>query len=155
MSRRPGIRRGGFSLIEMLIVVVTLGILAGIAVPNFQRAILKAEAADILGDLNTVRVAYHQYLADGGGALRNAAWGQPPAALVPHLPDNFSFSTDVADYRWIRVRERSSPWGVEMGELRVRPNQRFRTLLLDRLEGMANQEMTLRRRNNISLYILP
>ncbi len=155
MSRYQRTSRRGFSLIELLIVMVTLGILAGIAIPNFQRAILKAQAADILGDLNAVRIAYHQYLADGGVAVGNSGFGQPPTELVPYLPDNFSFSTDVADYRWKQVKAWKSPWGVEMGDLRVRPTVRFPTLLLDALEGMANQETSLRRKNRISFYILP
>lgn len=144
----------GFTLIEVLIVVVVLGVLAAIAIPNFNKMIYRAKAADMLSDAHTVQLAYSQYLADGGRRPRNSAWGTVPADLAPYLPDGFSFRTDDADYRWVRLRARASPWGVEAGDFRIRPKARWRKLMLDYLEGMANQATSLRKANHIRLYMV-
>ncbi len=148
-------RRRGFTLIELLIVMAMLGILAGIAVPSLARAIYKAHAADILGDRDVVRVAYHNYLADGGTRVRWSPWGTVPPELEPYLPGGFSFETEVADYRVARVRARASPWGVEMIQFRARPKRDMRRPLLRELEAMAHDEFTVVTRNNIRYYILP
>lgn len=155
MRPRPRCAHRGFTIIELLIVVVVLGVLAAIAIPNFQKVIYKARASDILSDVHIIQVAYSQYLADGNTRPRNSRWGQVSRDLAPYLPDGFSFATDDADYRWLRVRGRASPWGVECGEVRVRPKRRWRQLLLDNLEAMSNKSTTLRKRNHIRFYMVP
>ena len=136
MTSHPSSMRKGVTIIELLIVMVLVGILAGIAIPNFQNAVWRARAAEVVTDVHTVTLAYHQFLADGGGVVGTAAWGQVPAALEPYLADGFSFSTEVADYRWVRVKASSSPWDVEMGMLRVRPLEEFKTLMMPKLAAM-------------------
>jgi prepilin-type N-terminal cleavage/methylation domain-containing protein len=98
-----GIRsRGGFTLIELLIVTAVIGILAGIAIPKFQSAIRKANAAAILSDYNVIRVAAAQFAADGGSYPGSASWRSVPSELVPYLPDGFDFDFEdrMAEYRW-------------------------------------------------------
>ncbi len=51
----------GFTLLELLIVVIIIGILAGLAVPNFFRAVERArwaEAKQILGPLRGSQMRY-------------------------------------------------------------------------------------------------
>jgi hypothetical protein len=105
--------------------------------------------------VHAVQVAYSQYIADGGTRPRNSAWGSVAADLAPYLPDGFTFATDIADYRWVRVAANASPWGVEMGELRVRPVADLRKVLVDRLAGMANQAMIVRQNNQVRFYMVP
>ncbi len=145
----------GFTLVELLTVVVLIGILAAIVLPHFRSAVHKAQATDILGDVRAIQIAYSHYIVDGGERTRNAGWGRVPGDLRPYLPDGFTFRTDLADYRWVRLRPRASPWGVESAELRVRPQRRFRPVLVDVLADMANQTMIVKKRNHVRFYMVP
>ena len=155
MKHLLGRDRRGFTLVEVFIVIAMLGILAGIVVPNLANAVFKAHAADVLGDLNVVRVAYHQFLADGGTTTTSSAFGAVPADLAPYLPGGFTFSTEVADYRWVRVASAASPWGVEMGQFEVKPKPNAQQELMKNLAEMAFDEFTIVGVTTVRYYILP
>jgi general secretion pathway protein G len=54
----------GFTLIELLIVMTILGILASIAVPSYQRSVIKAREAVLMEDLYQMRRAIDAFFAD-------------------------------------------------------------------------------------------
>lgn len=56
----------GFTLIELLIVMTVIGILASIAVPSYQRNLIKARETVLLEDLYQMRRAIDTYYADRG-----------------------------------------------------------------------------------------
>jgi type IV pilus assembly protein PilA len=59
-------RRGGFTLIELMIVVAIIGILAAIAIPNFLRFQLKARSSEGKTNLAAIRTAEESYFAEYG-----------------------------------------------------------------------------------------
>jgi prepilin-type N-terminal cleavage/methylation domain-containing protein len=59
-------RRGGFTLVEIMIVVAIIALLAAIAVPGFLRARKRSQASKILNDLRMIDSAVDQYAIETG-----------------------------------------------------------------------------------------
>jgi prepilin-type N-terminal cleavage/methylation domain-containing protein len=69
-------RQGGFTLIELVIVVAILCILAAIFVANLKRSIVKDHISDVAAEARQVHQAFQQYHRDHG-MYPNAS--DPPA----------------------------------------------------------------------------
>jgi prepilin-type N-terminal cleavage/methylation domain-containing protein len=61
MIQKLQTRRGGFTLVEIMIVVAIIALLAAIAVPNFLRARKRSQATRVLEDLRMLDSATDQY----------------------------------------------------------------------------------------------
>ncbi len=57
---------GGFSLIELLIVVAIIAIIVAIAVPNFMSARRSAQSSSMIGDLRVIHTAETAYYTGPG-----------------------------------------------------------------------------------------
>ncbi|MGZ5127074.1 MAG: type II secretion system protein [Burkholderiales bacterium] len=64
MSRRH--RAGGFTLVEIMIVVAIIALLAAIAVPGFLRARKRSQAVRVRNDLRMIDSATDQYAIETG-----------------------------------------------------------------------------------------
>jgi prepilin-type N-terminal cleavage/methylation domain-containing protein len=54
-------KRGGFTLVEIMIVVAIIALLAAIAVPGFLRARKRSQASRVINDLRLIDSAVDQY----------------------------------------------------------------------------------------------
>jgi len=61
---RSGNRSRGFTLIEILIVVSIIGILVSIAVPIYQKSILRTKESVLRNNLFTIRTVLDEYTFD-------------------------------------------------------------------------------------------
>ena len=86
-------RLSGITLIEILLVIASIGILTAIAVPSYQNYYYQAQVAEAIGDIKSLEVAIAQFQADNVDALPNSLsdvgagnkldpWGHPYQYLV-------------------------------------------------------------------------
>lgn len=71
-------KHGGFTLVEIMIVVAIIALLAAIAVPGFLRARKRSQASRIINDLRLIDSAVDQYAVENnktsGTAVGTTDW---------------------------------------------------------------------------------
>jgi prepilin-type N-terminal cleavage/methylation domain-containing protein len=118
-------RRGGFTLVEIMIVVAIIALLAAIAVPGFLRARKRSQASRILNDLRLIDSGVDQYAIENnkasaavvnvadwtkylkantnlwvtGNDILGNAYGNQTVDSLPHVPAASKTAlSDVTDY---------------------------------------------------------
>jgi prepilin-type N-terminal cleavage/methylation domain-containing protein len=84
-------RRKGFTLVELVVVILILGILAGVAAPKMFNTSAKATDNGLKQTLGIVRDAIELYQAQNGGALPSPITTGPDIinALKPYMRGSF------------------------------------------------------------------
>ena len=67
----------GFTLIELMIVVAIIGILAAVALPQYQDYTIKAKIGNALTAADSVKTAVALCAQEAGGVLTNCKDGEP------------------------------------------------------------------------------
>lgn len=97
--RRPD-RPRGFTMIEVLTVLMVMSVVVRIGIPNYQSVLLKAEAARAVADFEAIRYAAIAYENDLHSWPEDAAPGQVPPGLVDYLPEGFTFIRPIYRLDW-------------------------------------------------------
>ena len=90
---------GGFTLIELMVVVVIIGILAAVAIPNFVAMTDRARESDLAENMHTFQLAIEDYGVRNTGVyplaadaatvqanLPGGSWPRNPFTAVPTAP---------------------------------------------------------------------
>jgi len=85
MHDRPTALRTGFTLVEILIVVVILGILAAIVIPSFASATEDTRKAAFAQDLRSFEAGILRYEVDNSAFPPDGGSGTVPLGLAPYV----------------------------------------------------------------------
>ncbi len=101
-------RAGGFTLIEIMIVITIIGILISIAIPNYRQSIIRAREAVFRQNLAVLRSSIQQFTLDKE---------RPPDSLEELVSEGY-LNVVPPD-----ITGSSSSWQVEYSEELVSPEQ--------------------------------
>jgi prepilin-type N-terminal cleavage/methylation domain-containing protein len=91
-SPNPGARRGGFTLLEIMIVVMIIAMLAAIALPMFKKARMRTNLTRVTNDLKVFGAAFDLYSMERRGyppdSDLSTANHLPNAAMEAYLKVN-------------------------------------------------------------------
>jgi type IV pilus assembly protein PilA len=84
----------GFTLIELMIVVAIIGILAAIAIPQYQTYIAKSQVTRVMGEVGGVKTAIDLCLVDGKTAFGSQAGQCDPGATPSNIQSGAGQNTN-------------------------------------------------------------
>ena len=79
----------GFTLLEMLVVVLIIGILAGIALPQYEMAVTKAKVATMMPLMRRFKDALAEYKLQHGSYLTDKGRNPDPDTLGVYWPSDW------------------------------------------------------------------
>lgn len=94
-------RAQAFTLVEIMVVVVIIGLLAAAALPTYRRITMRSKGTTVVNDLRTFSTVFITH------SLQNGRWpadGDPqvvPSEVAGQLPTNFIRRTPIGGYyKW-------------------------------------------------------
>lgn len=108
---KPGMRcRAGFTIVELVVVIVIIGVITAVAIPRFSTANQNAAINAAAADFRNLELAFRMYHADNGGFPPNRPFGDHPAPLEPYYAEQLWDAGPVFGRVW--------DWNPDYGPVR-------------------------------------
>lgn len=142
-----GASRGeaGFSLVELLVVLVIIGIVATIAIPIFQQMILRAKASSIMADYYHARNSATEFYADMNRYPKDTLQGEVPWTNDPqfqsYIQNKVTWNRPTLQYDWENWSgsngNPSAQFGIAIGFTAFIPDDALGAVLMKKAGGIA------------------
>lgn len=98
----PAHRRSrAFTLVEVMVVVVIIGLLAAAALPTYRHITMRSKATALEADLRAFSTAFITYNLQNGKWPADGDPGVVPPEVANALPSNFTHTTPIGGvYKW-------------------------------------------------------
>ena len=94
-------RTRGFTLVEVMVVVVIIGLLAAMSLPAYRRITMRSKTAAVVSDLRQYSTAFITYSLQNGRYPADAAAQDIPVGMTGALPNTFTLPSPIGGvYKW-------------------------------------------------------
>lgn len=144
----------GFTLVEIMIVVMIVGLLAAIAMPGFSKAREITQMTAAINDLRVFAGAFEMYSMENGAWPADRNPGQFPPEMEEYMDrDSFTSRTPIGgQYDWDPPESSSKPSGVRVG-VSIR-NHGLRADQVERLQEKYGDTRIQPHNQNVIFYVL-
>lgn len=146
-------RVGGFTVVEIMLVVGIIGLMALIAVPSFLKARVRAQTLRFINDLRIASAAFEQYSLDVGTYPPDDTPAEVPPGMADYLQKmRWTEPTSIGgQWDWDYMQ-----WGVKAGVSVYRPSRDDQEMmdLDDRIDDGNLDTGKFHRRNDGFIYVV-
>jgi len=108
-------RNRGFTLLELLIAVVIVGVLASIALPSYQNQIHKTRRSDAKSALVGAAGQMERYFTERG-TYATATLGSGSGAVYPSTTQNGYYTLSFSNLAATSYKLKATPAGAQVGD---------------------------------------
>jgi prepilin-type N-terminal cleavage/methylation domain-containing protein len=95
--------KNGFTLIEILVTVVILAILAAVALPSYQKYVVRAKLTDVLEYADATKLIFSEYYAETGLCPDVTVTGIKTYQPIPHIRSVSSSQDAIPCRDWVEI----------------------------------------------------